>query len=407
MKFLTFIFCYLLILSVNLKSQTPEWTVYKTTNSAIPFNKAFDMAIDRTNNVWICYDNSGNFPHLACFDGADWLSFINDSWVNCITVDNENTVWVVTSGRKLISIKEWVLTPYTSSMFDYPWASELFADSYGNKWIFANHELFKFDGSNWEKFTSENSILPSSDITEIAQLNDEVWFSFAGGGLARWQNNTFELINTTNSTLPNDTIYSMIVHNGTLWHVNAQNQLISFSGENFAINGISVLPDYASIKAIDKSGRFWFLSSDGVIIYDGTSTQIYNKDNSPLGTNQLLSLCIDSTNSVWIGTWGQGLVKYRDDVSSVEDLNNLKNQFGIFPNPVTQNAVLKFNLDTETHFSISVYDLLGNKVKNITDFQAKPAEYELNIELKELIVGSYFLVINLSGKSQIIPFIKL
>ncbi|RPI13088.1 MAG: hypothetical protein EHM58_19165 [Ignavibacteriae bacterium] len=62
---LLFIFSCLVIYSQN-----PQWIVYTTTNSGLPSNNIFPIAIDTNNIKWI-----GTSQGLAKFDGANWIVF--------------------------------------------------------------------------------------------------------------------------------------------------------------------------------------------------------------------------------------------------------------------------------------------------------------------------------------------
>ncbi len=47
------LFSLALVLTSNLFSQNPEWIVYNTSNSGLPFNWVYKIAIDQYDNKWI------------------------------------------------------------------------------------------------------------------------------------------------------------------------------------------------------------------------------------------------------------------------------------------------------------------------------------------------------------------
>jgi hypothetical protein len=72
--------------------------------------------------------------------------------------------------------------------------------------------------------------------------------------------------------------------------------------------------------------------SSGLLKYDGTDWNIYDTTNSPLPSNYISSVCIDSSGNIWIGTWPTvnestleetgGLVKFDGTNWTVYDLDN-------------------------------------------------------------------------------------
>ncbi|MHC4146658.1 MAG: two-component regulator propeller domain-containing protein, partial [Planctomycetota bacterium] len=58
-------------------SQTPEWTVYNTTNSGLPYNGVTALAIDEQGNAWVgtgrWWAQAGG--GLAKFDGTNWTVY--------------------------------------------------------------------------------------------------------------------------------------------------------------------------------------------------------------------------------------------------------------------------------------------------------------------------------------------
>ncbi len=90
--------------------------------------------------------------------------------------------------------------------------------------------------------------------------------------------------------------------------------------------------------AIDGANRKW-IGTEGSGLYllseDGKETiHHFTTENSPLTSNEILSLAINSiTGEIFIGT-GSGLVSYQSDSAiSEEDFSNLH----IYPNPVREN----------------------------------------------------------------------
>ena len=73
-----------------------------------------------------------------------------------------------------------------------------------------------------------------------------------------------------------------------------------------------------------------------------------------------------------------------------EDLNN-NVTFGVYPNPVSSSETLKadFNLVNGTDVTIEIYDLLGNKVKEVVNGYYAGGEHKVDVNITDLSAGMY------------------
>lgn len=79
-----------------------------------------------------------------------------------------------------------------------------------------------------------------------------------------------------------------------------------FNKENSPLPSNSV-----SFIAIDSLGNKWIATSDsGLIKYTGTQWIKFNKSNSAIPTNSIWSLTIERDTIVWIAAWADGIIKY-------------------------------------------------------------------------------------------------
>jgi hypothetical protein len=85
-----------------------NWTVYNTSNSGLPDNWVFAIAIDGQGNKWIGTDGGG----LAKFDGINWTVYntsnsgLPDNYVFAIAIDGQGNKWIGTYGGGLAVYRE-------------------------------------------------------------------------------------------------------------------------------------------------------------------------------------------------------------------------------------------------------------------------------------------------------------
>src|SRR5262245_8829830 len=73
----------------------------------------------------------------------------------------------------------------------------------------------------------------------------------------------------------------------------------------------------ASIHSIAQTpdGYLWLTSFEGLVRWNGVAFTVFDTGNTPaLTTNQLNLIHVDRSGTLWIGTRGGGLVRYRDGV---------------------------------------------------------------------------------------------
>lgn len=72
----------------------------------------------------------------------------------------------------------------------------------------------------------------------------------------------------------------------------------------------------------DRFGFMWFGTKDGLNRFDGNRFKVYrhiSQDSTSLGSNYILSLCLDSNDRLWVGT-DKGLFRYEDRFDKFQEI---------------------------------------------------------------------------------------
>lgn len=291
--------------------------VLDTTNSPLPSNAMLSIAFDTSGAKWIGTDNG-----LVHFGGSGgWEVFntsnskLSNNLINFIHIDSNNRKFVATRDSLTIIIDtnfysldvtnsklptnsitkvveqndlvKWVATPFglvyfngeqwsvydtVSSALRSNFISDIARDKFENLWIATDSGLYAFSGNQWNTFLQDSLGLPSNNVFRILPAGS---FLFVGtdSGLAKLDLNT-------NQWTRFDTLYGGVLKNNiTALEIDTSNNLYVGLG----INGLVIV------------------KSDTLIHYDYT--------NSPLANSFISSLFIDDDQSLFIGTFGLGLVK--------------------------------------------------------------------------------------------------
>jgi serine protease len=98
-------------------------------------------------------------------------------------------------------------------------------------------------------------------------------------------------------------------------------------------------------------------------------------------------------------------VKY-DNVLTVENLNIISASTKlkeIYPNPATKQTHIEFALSSSAKTTIGIYNLLGDKVKDVISENLTTGTYSLMIDVSDLSSGSYFCRMESGGVVSTLP----
>jgi hypothetical protein len=114
-------------------------------------------------------------------------------------------------------------------------------------------------------------------------------------------------------------------------------------------------------------------------------------------------LTIAETNGGWIST--PDLISFQPNtlmsqlcsIVSVEVINNnipLDNYLEQnYPNPFNSKTIINYSVKTEGYISLSVFDVLGNKVTTLVDEEKSAGNYKVEFDGSDLSSGVYYYVI--------------
>lgn len=352
---------------------------------------AFDIAIAADGTPWVTYGGvSGINPMVSAagfgrLQGGTWKNFsrqthpiLTDSaadldFFKVAISPKTNRVFVGTYYGGIIELeKDNIIKIYTDKNSALQEAQGdptreriggLSFDKNDNLWIsnpFAINPLVvrKADGT-WQRMSSS---IPSQTFQIVVDDSDNKWVVTTSGILVYNENKTidnladdrFMVIDGSNSILgkmENPSVRCLAKDlDGKIW-VGTSNGVAVFEcgsdpvrnrcvGRQIvaSLNGILenlLRQQNVQAIAIDGANRKWFGTTNGIFVQsaDGT-TEIakYNIDNSPLPSNNIMSLQFDPrSGGIWVGTT-KGLVMLRTDATEGGKVNS--DTAYAFPNPV-------------------------------------------------------------------------
>jgi hypothetical protein len=98
---------------------------------------------------------------------------------------------------------------------------------------------------------------------------------------------------------------------------------------------------------------------------------------------------------------------YLSDGTGVEDEVSKENGVTIIPNPINNSTNIYFNLLTQKPIYIELYNIKGQKVKNIVSSPGKQGKNKVFVNMASLSSGIYFLKLNYDGETQVMKKIAI
>ncbi len=351
-----------------------NWRMHNTNTSQIPSSMIWDMAFDPEGNLWVVtagIDGNG----FAKFDGTDWTVYSSHSigfpamenHFSAILFEPNGTMWLGAYAQleggllRLDTDGDWTLFTATNTNYGLLGnrINDLSRDSEGNIWASTVGPgpafpemaggISKFDGENWTAYQHSDlpfQVDPIHSFPDYSLLCDSMgniwvskmypWSNNGYGGLAKYDGDSWEHYYHFNSGLPNDTVKTIAEDNyGNIW-----------TGHHGTYGG--------------TIGKF-----------DGEDWTEYSSFNSGLPENAgIQSLAFDQFNNLYIGTWHAGLVIFNPDgvVSSDQNLISPPNiRAKNYPNPFNPETTIEFSISADSHISIDIYNVKGNKVSRLSN----------------------------------------
>lgn len=205
----------------------------------------------------------------------------------------------------------------------------------------------------------------------------------------------------------------------------------TFNNDGIAITSFNIYNDQVRSVIVQQDGRILAGGFSNSGLQNDFALACYLTDGSPdttFGTGgQLItpvsadydviySLKQQSDGKILAGGFAQSgsdylfaVVRYVTDLNlGILDFSNENNSLIIYPNPIAENATLKYSLQRDEIISIAVYDLQGRKVKEIiNEDHQNSGEQTISISLvQNLKPGEYLIRITTSKGMNSLKIVK-
>ena len=315
---------------------------------SISSDMVYAVAAENHRTLWVCTDGGLNLMDIQtgkvkryAQDARAPFSLTNKS-IRSILIDKQGIFWLGTykGGVNKFDKNLTIFSLKRSNPYDSHGLSASFVTSFAEK---GNGDLFVgTDGGGLNLFHRKTNLFTKIPvlskngpgcsglaIMSMELFADKLWIGTFQDGLFAFDVNTGQYRQftqgTSTSSLNNNDIFALMTDKqGKLWigtnggGINVYNpekqKFEHHFDPNIPIAG-RMIPLNGYIRDIleDKNGQIWIAShGTGLAIFDPVRKKSvqYDKFNSTLPGNNVLSLHQDSKGMIWVGTGGEGLARF-------------------------------------------------------------------------------------------------
>ena len=117
---------------------------------------------------------------------------------------------------------------------------------------------------------------------------------------------------------------------------------------------------------------------------------------------------VKNTGIIYAATYGRGVFRcenYKKDFASVPETASIDNiNVSVYPNPVSSQATVSFELKESGNVSYQVFDMTGRMVMNQNMGRIAEGEHQITINAENLSAGSYILRLSQGARTNTVKF---
>jgi ligand-binding sensor domain-containing protein/signal transduction histidine kinase len=273
------------------------------TQDGLPENTVQAFAQTPDHYLWI-----GTSGGLVRFDGVRFLPFgrdnapeIHEKSIFCLTVSRDGSLWAGTDGGGLLRYKNGVFRAYSAADgLTNGFVRAVYEDREGTLWVGTDDGLFELSGERFSR-TDGNSKIPALAIHAIREDHaGRLWV----GGSRLVMIDGKECREFLLEGYPSATRVKSILEtdDGTIWVGTVSGlQRLRGSLESGRFEKVSEVSTTVRALRVDRAGTLWIGSIGGGLVRfrDGHFVRVQTPDNPPGST--VLALFEDIEQNIWVG----------------------------------------------------------------------------------------------------------
>lgn len=442
---LTLLLCLLLLPAsaqlVDSLNNPPQWMVWNTQSSDIPYNFVTDLDLDSKGNVWMgfCtpFSGGGGFGRLKMPN--DWLHFDRNNFpifsnriefecVACVQVNLNDTVYVNLNNSSVVNIVYDYI--HESSYECEPFVSQIYRLYAKEGLVYAvlRDGMYSFNDSchTFIRYSDPNTG-PKRVFSLAFDRNDKMYIGTELRGIFYYENGEFVRLEMPDSVFDEGSgrASSLLFETNITNKDTTEKLWFGFGSSLEQWAGVGVWTKdtvYMYRKADlgtntgavlwldqDRRGRIWVGTRDGLSIYDKGQWTAYNYGSSFIPHPMVIKFVFDKRGNAWIATYGGGLAVFNPEGLLFEEPVDLfqKNDITLYPVPATDELNMRFRAEKDGKLEVLIRDTYGRVLRRYPKNDVLHGPNELQLELTGLPPGLLLLEVQTTTQTFIYKTIKL
>ncbi|AFM04407.1 outer membrane protein/peptidoglycan-associated (lipo)protein [Bernardetia litoralis DSM 6794] len=344
LKIVLLLFLYFTSTLFGFAQTTPTWhfDTYNDNNSSIPHNFINDLAFDKTDNsLWIA--TGGGLVHWSEKDSIIYTpknSDLKDYGIKCITVGKDGDKYIGTYGAGIykIDIKGQTSHLHVPSKSNKNTVLSIKEDQHKTIWVGTEEEgLFRID-SKFQTLISVEKIAFTRVFEIIVDKNNTKWIATERGLYTLDNNNRLKIYPSLKDQPINSIAFSP--KNQLLISSTLESTAQFFVAEKKQNPSKDV--HYQFRTMLPTNENLWVASLSGLSLFENDKWTVFNPQNSAFPSTMVSTLAQNpKDNTIWAGTYGQGLVK----LSQLQKLP--KGEFRLGTTSIKKGDVVRLHIGFE------------------------------------------------------------
>lgn len=248
-------------------------------------------------------------------------------------------------------------------------------DNKGNLWVATSQGIGYFDGKDWKCYNESDANFEINGVVCVKfDKKGRLWAGSFGCGLIMYDGYNWHNYTTRNSSIPSNCVGSLGIDNKDIVWLNCRNEqypyhdiygygLTKFDGISWNTYNTSNSPiksDNIYAIEVDSDNVKWLATCGnvGVTSFDGENWEIYNVDNSGIANNTAFNMRIDPIHDLiyFVDCFGDGGVSCAKITTSKD---------GIIPITLDSSMFIQGE-------PLELYNIHGNKIFSTSYFKELP-----------------------------------
>ncbi|HTA61848.1 MAG TPA: two-component regulator propeller domain-containing protein [Bacteroidia bacterium] len=289
------------------------WGIFKSSKNEMWFASA-ENGIIRNRNASLKHPAKFNFEHYTDEEG------LPGNQILCVFEDNEKNIWIGTNSEGLCK--------YMGDRFSHYREDDglpnnivqgIDQDSLGNFWLATAGGIVQMNFNKttpqFKNYTMQDGLLGNNILSVSAgksSKNPNIWAAIADVGIAKFNGKKISNYSVEHDLLDNS-VYSILVDkSGKVWS-GTKEGISLYDGVKFLnMNMATLMISDKDVNAIiqDKKGDIWFGTGGGLAKYSGGGEITTYDDAEGLIHENTKSLTESADGNIWIGTNNGGLYMF-------------------------------------------------------------------------------------------------